>query len=159
MSDIKTCDEKIKTEKDEKGSRLLRMQKRAGLVCDKVTRKLSSLKLSPVSARPTICARAILPSRFVACFVWFFKVASMTRECRLDGVWRVIVVALIVAGVGGSEFPERECCDPVYPQNTAPTTVAAPVTPPVQTSIKLTGEFRVVDYLYLNYAAIFFFRI
>ncbi|CAG9569781.1 unnamed protein product [Danaus chrysippus] len=45
--------------------------------------------------------------------------------------WSVLgVVVLGVVCVGGSEFPERECCDPVYPPNTA-TTAAAPVTHPV----------------------------
>lgn len=143
MSNTESCDEKIKTEKDEERRGQFRMQKRTGLVCDKVTRKLK-LPHSPFSAsRPTFrTPRPTFPSRSVARFAWFSKVASMIRECRLDGVWRVIVVlAVTVAGVAGSEFPERECCDPVYPQNTA-TTATAPVTPPLQPSVKLTGEFR-----------------
>lgn len=49
------------------------------------------------------------------------------------GVWRWVGVVLLASMVGGSEFPERECCDPVYPPNTA-TTAAAPVTPPVSKS-------------------------
>ncbi|KAF9798303.1 hypothetical protein SFRURICE_012900 [Spodoptera frugiperda] len=63
--------------------------------------------------------------------------SSMSRGCtRLSGIWSVVgVVVLLVARVGGSEFPERECCDPVYPPNTA-TTAAAPITPPIP---KLTG--------------------
>lgn len=56
---------------------------------------------------------------------------------RYLGVWRVVGVMLLATMVGGSEFPERECCDPVYPPNTA-TTAAAPVTPPVS---KSAGEF------------------
>ncbi|KAJ8707433.1 hypothetical protein PYW08_010685 [Mythimna loreyi] len=56
----------------------------------------------------------------------------MSRGClSLSGIWSVVgVVVLLVAWVGGSEFPERECCDPVYPPNTA-TTAAAPITPPI----------------------------
>lgn len=42
--------------------------------------------------------------------------------------WVVFFVGLVM--VNGSEFPERECCDPIYPPNTA-TTAAAPVTHPV----------------------------
>ncbi|PZC80384.1 hypothetical protein B5X24_HaOG214802 [Helicoverpa armigera] len=58
--------------------------------------------------------------------------SSMSRGClSLSGIWPVVgVVALLAAWVGGSEFPERECCDPVYPPNTA-TTAAAPITPPI----------------------------
>ncbi|XP_048486782.1 uncharacterized protein LOC105383545 isoform X4 [Plutella xylostella] len=47
--------------------------------------------------------------------------------------WGLILLSL-VACVGASEFPERECCDPVYPPNTA-TTPAAPVTHPVSTKV------------------------
>ncbi|CAG5037809.1 unnamed protein product [Parnassius apollo] len=56
----------------------------------------------------------------------------MFRGChKVGGLWAVVgVVVLAAAWVGGSEFPERECCDPVYPPNTA-TTAAAPVTHPV----------------------------
>lgn len=51
------------------------------------------------------------------------------------GMWRVVGVVMLATMVGGSEFPERECCDPVYPPNTA-TTAAAPavVTPPISKS-------------------------
>lgn len=59
------------------------------------------------------------------------KLGSMLRRVRFDGVWTVVgVLVFLVAWAGGSEFPERECCDPVYPPNTA-TTAAAPVTPPI----------------------------
>ncbi|CAG4962289.1 unnamed protein product [Colias eurytheme] len=44
-------------------------------------------------------------------------------------VWLCVLV-LGVSSVGASEFPERECCDPVYPPATA-TTAAPPVTHPV----------------------------
>ncbi|VVC99237.1 unnamed protein product [Leptidea sinapis] len=53
-------------------------------------------------------------------------------------VWALCVV-LGISCVHGSEFPERECCDPVYPPNTA-TTAAAPVTHPV--SKVPPGEFN-----------------
>ncbi|CAB3233192.1 unnamed protein product [Arctia plantaginis] len=67
------------------------------------------------------------------------KLGSMFRGgLNCNGIWSVVgVVVLLVAWVGGSEFPERECCDPVYPPNTA-TTAAAPVTPPIT---KLAGMF------------------
>lgn len=67
------------------------------------------------------------------------KLGSMSRGgLRFNGKWSVVgVVVLLVAWVGGSEFPERECCDPVYPPNTA-TTAAAPITPPIP---KLTGIY------------------
>lgn len=67
------------------------------------------------------------------------KLGSMFRGgLSFNGIWFVVgVVVLLVAWVGGSEFPERECCDPVYPPNTA-TTEAAPVTPPIT---KLAGMF------------------
>lgn len=63
---------------------------------------------------------------------------SMSRGwLGVSGIWSVVGLAvLLVARVGGSEFPERECCDPVYPPNTA-TTAAAPVTQPVP---KLAGK-------------------
>ncbi|XP_063369994.1 GDNF family receptor alpha-4 isoform X1 [Cydia amplana] len=51
------------------------------------------------------------------------------EETAMRVMWVLLVVGM-VGGVGGSEFPERECCDPVYPPNTA-TTAAAPVTVPV----------------------------
>ncbi|XP_037294445.1 uncharacterized protein LOC119189321 [Manduca sexta] len=64
----------------------------------------------------------------------FSETASMQR-C-VSGICSVVgVVVLLAARVGGSEFPERECCDPVYPPNTA-TTAAAPITPPIS---KLAG--------------------
>ncbi|XP_046974149.1 uncharacterized protein LOC124540537 [Vanessa cardui] len=47
---------------------------------------------------------------------------------RVGCVVGVLMLGFVV--VGASEFPERECCDPVYPPNTA-TTAAAPVTHPV----------------------------
>lgn len=73
----------------------------------------------------------------VSCY--FGLTSSMSRGClRLSGIWSVVgVVVLLVAWVGGSEFPERECCDPVYPPNTA-TTAAAPITPPIP---KLAGQW------------------
>lgn len=53
---------------------------------------------------------------------------------RTTTLWGVLVaVACLVATAQGSEFPERECCDPVYPPNTA-TTASAPVTHPVSVS-------------------------
>ncbi|KAI5639972.1 hypothetical protein NE865_07543 [Phthorimaea operculella] len=60
---------------------------------------------------------------------------SSVSRWRSRGLWwgALVALALLAAGVGGSEFPERECCDPVYPPNTA-TTAAAPVTVPVSKS-------------------------
>lgn len=57
------------------------------------------------------------------------KIGSMCPRSR-GGLWPLVGVVLLAAWVCGSEFPERECCDPVYPLNTA-TTAAAPVTSPV----------------------------
>lgn len=157
-----SCDEKKQTEKDEIRRGLFGMQRRTGLVRVEVIPKsaIKSPSHSPFTTpRPTFWTLrsplSNLRSPFVACVVWLHKVASMIRECRLDGVWPVIaVLALMVARVGGSEFPERECCDPVYPQNTV-TTAAAPVTPPLQTSIKLTGELRLV-YLFSTFTVVGF---
>lgn len=152
-----SCHEKIKTEKDK--NRLFRMQERTGLACDKVKPNFSSLKLARFTSRPPFLT-SHLPfsasrSLFVACVVRLSKVTSMIRECRLDGVWPVIaVLVLMVAWVGGSEFPERECCDPVYPQNTVTTAAAPPVTPPVQTSIKLAGEFSFSIFLGLHFCVL-----
>lgn len=72
----------------------------------------------------------------VSCY--FGLTSSMSRGgLRLSGIWSVVgVVVLLGSWVGGSEFPERECCDPVYPPNTA-TTAAAPITPPIP---KLAGQ-------------------
>lgn len=73
----------------------------------------------------------------VSCYLGL--TSSMSRGCLgLSGIWSVVgVVVLLVAWVGGSEFPERECCDPVYPPNTA-TTAAAPITPQIP---KLAGQW------------------
>lgn len=53
------------------------------------------------------------------------------------GVW-VLMLGFVV--VGASEFPERECCDPVYPPNTA-TTAAEPVTHPIS-KVSGPGEWE-----------------
>lgn len=50
--------------------------------------------------------------------------------------WVVFFIGLVM--VNGSEFPERECCDPIYPPNTA-TTAAAPVTHPVS---RVSGQWN-----------------
>lgn len=57
-------------------------------------------------------------------------VTSMFRGFNVGLLWSVVGFVVLTGSVGGSEFPERECCDPVYPPNTA-TTAAAPVTHPV----------------------------
>lgn len=67
------------------------------------------------------------------------KVKSMSEKCLNfgSGLWTMVaLVLLLITWAGASEFPERECCDPVYPPNTA-TTAAAPVTPPIS---KVPGE-------------------
>lgn len=72
------------------------------------------------------------------------RVRSRIASMRALGVraWSVLgVVVLGVVCVGGSEFPERECCDPVYPPNTA-TTAAAPVTHPVS---KVSGKIIIIS--------------
>lgn len=74
---------------------------------------------------------ATLQSSFVS---GVYSCASMIRECAKSRVWSVLGILVLVAGAGGSEFPERECCDPVYPPNTA-TTAAAPVTQPLPPKI------------------------
>ncbi|CAH2060800.1 unnamed protein product, partial [Iphiclides podalirius] len=77
----------------------------------------------------------VLTSLSRACF------ASMFRGCSKVGwQWPLVGVVVLAACVGGSEFPERECCDPVYPPNTA-TTAAAPVTYPVSKAGQL-GKFQ-----------------
>ena len=79
----------------------------------------------------------------VCCY--FGLTSSMSRGgLRLSGIWSVVgVVVLLGSWVGGSEFPERECCDPVYPPNTA-TTAAAPITPPIP---KLAGQWVFIDFV------------
>ncbi|XP_037876747.1 uncharacterized protein LOC101736650 isoform X2 [Bombyx mori] len=65
-----------------------------------------------------------------------FKYRSMIRPCaKANGLLSFVGVVLLTVCVKASEFPERECCDPVYPPNTA-TTAAVPVTPPLT---KITG--------------------
>lgn len=108
----------------------------------------------PSSVSVSGCFSRILHFAVVSCFAvqfaissaWFGKTsawcvgkaASMLRRARYDGSWTVVgVLVFLVAWAGGSEFPERECCDPVYPPNTA-TTAAVPVTPPIT---KIAGKF------------------
>lgn len=102
-------------------------------------------KLNGKITRPAVTVTHLFRAISVAIFgvlaklsCYFGYSASMSRGClRLSGIWSVVgVVVLLVGWVGGSEFPERECCDPVYPPNTA-TTAAAPITPPIP---KLTGQ-------------------
>lgn len=72
-----------------------------------------------------------------------FRLTTMVRSLlRIGRLWGVVVVVVcLMSWVEGSEFPERECCDPVYPPNTA-TTPAAPVTHPVSVSKPAAaGEF------------------
>ncbi|GBP00229.1 hypothetical protein EVAR_852_1 [Eumeta japonica] len=53
-------------------------------------------------------------------------------------LWRGLLLLLALAAFAAtSEFPERECCDPVYPPNTA-TTPSAPVTHPVSKPVVLS---------------------
>ncbi|CAH2099212.1 unnamed protein product [Euphydryas editha] len=56
------------------------------------------------------------------------RVTNVWVMCGLRVVVGVLMLGFVV--VGASEFPERECCDPVYPPNTA-TTAAEPVTHPI----------------------------
>lgn len=114
MCEKESCDEKSKTEKDER--RWLFRKKRTGL--DK-------------GVEPPFCA-----IRRPSCRPPF-RVDKSAWMCRWG--WWLAAVLLTSGWVGASEFPERECCDPVYPPSTQ--TTAAPVTPPVQTSVKLIGEF------------------
>ncbi|KAJ0171122.1 hypothetical protein K1T71_013321 [Dendrolimus kikuchii] len=64
----------------------------------------------------------------------------MSGKCFGSGIWKMVgLLLLLVTWVSASEFPERECCDPVYPPNTA-TTAAAPITPPItKTADQLHG--------------------
>ncbi|CAF4923809.1 unnamed protein product [Pieris macdunnoughi] len=62
-------------------------------------------------------------------------------------MWLCVLVG--ITSVGASEFPERECCDPVYPPVTV-TTSSPPVTHPVG---KISGKLN----LLLSYD--YYFRI
>ncbi|CAK1546726.1 unnamed protein product [Leptosia nina] len=69
------------------------------------------------SVKHGFCGRTFLYGRgLIMCILWL---------CVLG-----------ITSVGASEFPERECCDPVYPPATA-TTSSPPVTHPVG---KVAGE-------------------
>lgn len=77
----------------------------------------------------------VLTSLTYACLTSMFGVNR-----RTGWPWPVMGVVVLAICVSGSEFPERECCDPVYPPNTA-TTAAAPVTHPVSKPGQ-TGEWN-----------------
>lgn len=100
--------------------------------------KQATLPSSCITPNATSFALNSFKSSFVS-GVRSGEVASMIRECARSRVWSVIGILVLVTCAGGSEFPERECCDPVYPPNTA-TTAAAPVTPPLSHQTKLTGK-------------------
>lgn len=70
-------------------------------------------------------------------------------------LWLFLVMGLLVSGVGASEFPERECCDPLYPPNTG-TTAAAPVTDAVSKSPEVKGMFFILYFIHAFLYLIFF---
>lgn len=130
-----------RTEGGKKKEENFRMQKQVGIKSSS-TKKISPLHCNWSSSRGKASSLARTPCSLHS------KVRSLARNLSLShvkvgglklsmwgylGVWRVVGVVLLATMVGGSEFPERECCDPVYPPNTA-TTAAAPVTPPVSKS-------------------------
>lgn len=134
-------DNEKRTEGGKKKEENFRMQKQVGIKRSS-TIKFSSLYCNWSSSRGKVSSLVQTPCSLHG------KVSSLTSNLSSShvkvgylklsmwgylGVWRVIGVVLLATMVGGSEFPERECCDPVYPPNTA-TTAAAPVTPPVSKS-------------------------
>ncbi|KAL0859511.1 hypothetical protein ABMA27_010667 [Loxostege sticticalis] len=128
MKNKDSCNEnESKEERDKKTEETqLRMQAQVGLPKSWYRRvrsaRASSSAVKGLSSAVVSSLRIAVSSAYC--------VASMLRT-RFDGLWPVVgIVVFLVAWVGGSEFPERECCDPVYPPNTA-TTAAAPVTPPI----------------------------
>lgn len=134
-------DNEKRTEGGKKKEENFRMQKQVGIKRSS-TKKISLSHYNGSSSRGKASSLLQTPCSF------HVKVSSLASNFSSShvkvgglkismwgylGIWRVVGVVLLATLVGGSEFPERECCDPVYPPNTA-TTAAAPVTPPVSKS-------------------------
>lgn len=152
-------DNEKRTEGGKKKEENFRMQKQVGIKRSSTIKfsslyynwrsshgKVSSLEQTPCSLHGKV---SYLASNLSSSHV---KVGGLKLSMwGYLGVWRVIGVVLLATMVGGSEFPERECCDPVYPPNTA-TTAAAPVTPPVS---KSAGKTFLLFFLFvLQYGCI-----
>lgn len=141
-------DNEKRTEGGKKKEENFRMQKQVGINRSS-SEKFSSLYCNGCSSSGKVSSLVQTPSSFnvnvgsLSCNLSSSHVKVGGLKLSMWGhlrVWRVVGVVLLATIVGGSEFPERECCDPVYPPNTA-TTAAAPVTPPVS---KSAGEFFVL---------------
>lgn len=139
---------KKRTEGCKKKEEDFRMQKQVGIKRPSI-KKTSSTRCNLSSSRGKVSSLVQTPSSLcgkVSSFAGnlsssYVKVGRLRLSMRgCLGIWRVVGVVLLVSVVGGSEFPERECCDPVYPPNTA-TTAAAPITPPVSKSAGETFYF------------------